>query len=108
MTIGDKIKNARLEKELLQKNLADLLTQNGRKTTNATISNWELNISEPDIDTLDLLCKILEKDANYFFDKEDISVQNVSFSSLDLSELDEVDIKNINEYIQMYKLAKIL
>ena len=97
MALGKKIRDARLSKKILQKDLAELLTLKGFKTTNATISNWELNISEPDIDTLDAICDILEKDANYFLDRK----QNVN--CLDISDLTKDEIKELLNYKDFIK-----
>lgn len=57
----DKIKAARLNKNLKQSELAKKLN-----VKNTTISNWEKGLSKPDLDTIENLCKILDVDANYF------------------------------------------
>lgn len=54
MTFGEKIKAARSAKSLKQSELADRLG-----VSNTTISNWEKNVSKPDVDTLELLCGAL-------------------------------------------------
>jgi len=41
MFLYKKIKEARLEKKLTQKDLANKLTEKGRKTSNTAIANWE-------------------------------------------------------------------
>lgn len=97
MTLGEKIREARLSKNILQKDLAEQLTLKGFKTTNATISNWELNISEPDIDTLDAICDILEKDANYFLDRKQ------KIYSLDISDLTSEELKELEQYKEFLK-----
>ncbi len=97
MSLGEKIRLARLEKKMLQKDLANFLTENGFKTTNATISNWELNISEPDMDTLDAICQILNKDANYFFEK------NKRQDSIDTSDLNDEEILELLHYKDFIK-----
>lgn len=58
---SNKFKNARLNKNLKQSELARLLN-----IKNTTISNWEKGLSKPDFDTIEKLCQILEVDANYF------------------------------------------
>ena len=97
MTLGERIREARLAKNILQKDLANLLTSKGYKTTNATISNWELNISEPDIDTLDAMCDILEKDANYFLNRQEKQ------DSLNTSDLTEEELKELERYKEFLK-----
>lgn len=91
MFLNKKIKEARLEKNLTQKEFADLLTKMGCKTSHATISNWELNISSPDVDTLQIICNALGKDGNYFFD-------------LSSNSLAEQDIKKIYGENSIYLL----
>lgn len=86
MTFGEKIRDARLDKNLTQDQLAQLfntqvdqrfpekdykefnndLKINGK----STISNWEKDISEPDIESIFILISILDIDANYLFEEE--------------------------------------
>ena len=68
MFLYKKIKEARSEKNMTQKQLAEELTKRGRKTSNTAIANWESGLNSPDVDTVQLMCEILEKDGNYFFD----------------------------------------
>ena len=70
MFLKEKIKEARLEKKMTQKQLAEELTLLGRKTSNTAIANWESGLNSPDVDTLQLICKILDKDGNYFFSQD--------------------------------------
>ena len=67
MFLYKKIKEARIEKKMTQKQLAEELTKKGRKTSNTAIANWEAGLNSPDVDTVQLICQILEKDGNYFF-----------------------------------------
>ncbi len=62
ITLGAKIRNARIKKGLTQKELAALI---GAKHT--AISNWENGINKPDADTIELLCTALNVEPNYFF-----------------------------------------
>lgn len=75
MSLGENIKNARINVKLSQVQLADNLTKKMNdigfknfKVGNTTISNWEKGISKPDIDTIFALCEILKVDANYLLD----------------------------------------
>lgn len=61
MTFGEKLKSARIESGLKQSELAKKLG-----TTGNTISNWENNVSKPDLDTLSYICGILHVTASYF------------------------------------------
>ena len=107
MFLNKKIKEARLEKNLTQKQLAELLTEAGKKTSNTAIANWESGLNSPDIDTLQIICTILEKDGNYFFDtqpKHDFHF--ASSNGIDVEGLDEEDIKEINEFVKFIKSKK--
>ena len=63
---GDKLKKARISAKLKQSDLAKILD-----TTNTTISNWENNVSKPDVDTIDYICGALNVPASYFFNTPD-------------------------------------
>ena len=51
---GNKLKKARISAKLKQSDLAKILD-----TTNTTISNWENNVSKPDVDTIEYICGAL-------------------------------------------------
>ena len=61
MTFGEKLKIARTEAGLKQAELAKQLNTSGN-----TISNWENNVSKPDLDTLSYICGILHVNASFF------------------------------------------
>jgi len=65
MTLGEKIKQARLDRKYTQKQLADLV---GAKHN--TISNWEKDQNKPSPDIIELLCGALEVPPSYFFEAE--------------------------------------
>ena len=62
MTFGDIIRNARKEKELTQKELAEMIN-----AKHNSISDWENNKSKPDIGTIELLCGVLGISPNLLF-----------------------------------------
>ncbi|QNU66759.1 helix-turn-helix transcriptional regulator [Ruminiclostridium herbifermentans] len=69
-TLGDRIREQRIKKGFTQKQLAELI---GAKHN--SISDWENNKSKPDSNTIRLLMKALEVDANSLLgydDKESI------------------------------------
>lgn len=105
---NNKIKEARTEKKMTQKQLAEELTKLGFKTSNTAIANWESGLNKPDIDTLEAICKILNKDGNYFFDiiPGVENVKHASYNGIDTEGLDENDIKEINNFIQFIKNKK--
>lgn len=59
---GERLKQARTNSGLTQSELAKIL-----KTTNTTISNWENNVSKPDVDTIEYICGALSVSPNFFF-----------------------------------------
>lgn len=85
MNLGKNIKEARIQGNLSQKQLAkeitELAKQNGYnelKFGDTAISNWERGTSKPDADTIFLLCKALNVDANYLLGwNEKIATTNV-------------------------------
>ena len=79
MFLGKKIKEARLQKGLTQKQLAEEIIKNGQKASNTTIANWESGLNNPDIDTLQAICNVLGKDGNYFFNiQPSFNIENTS------------------------------
>ncbi len=67
MTLGQKIKQKRIEKRLTQKELADKL-----HVTFQTISKWEKDENEPDVATLRELSKIFECSLDYLLSEEEL------------------------------------
>lgn len=63
VTFGEKLKQARTDKKLKQSELAKQLG-----VTNTTISNWENNISKPDLDMLSYICGALSVKVSYFLE----------------------------------------
>lgn len=105
MFLYKKIKEARIEKKMTQKQLADELTNMGRKTSNTAIANWESGLNSPDVDTVQLMCNILGKDGNYFFDTND-DFRYASYNGIDTEGLDENDIEEINRFVEFIKNKK--
>jgi len=66
MTLGSKIKKARTEANLTQKDLAEQLS-----VTFQTVSKWEGGVTEPDLATLRSLAKILGVSLEYLVSEED-------------------------------------
>ena len=60
MTFGEKLLQARKEKKLTQKQLADMI---GAKHN--SVSDWENNKNKPDPDTIELLCGVLDISPNF-------------------------------------------
>lgn len=62
-TLGNKIKEARLQKGLTQKQLALQLS-----IKNTTLNNWEQDRNKPDITYIEMLCRLLDVPPGYFFE----------------------------------------
>lgn len=60
LTFGEKIRESRKQKNLTQKQLADLIG-----AAHNSISDWENNKNKPDPDTIELLCGVLRITPNY-------------------------------------------
>lgn len=65
MTFGERLKKARKEKKLTQKELASQIG-----AAHNSISNWENDQNMPDPDTIQHLCWVLNVQPNYFFGAE--------------------------------------
>ena len=65
MTFGEKLRLARKEKKLTQKELAKIIN-----AAHNSISNWENDQNMPDPDTIQNLCWALNVQPNYFFSVE--------------------------------------
>lgn len=102
---NNKIKEARIEKNMTQKQLAEELTKLGHKTSNTAIANWESGLNKPDIDTLEAICKILDKDGNYFFDIVP-DFRHASYNGIDTTGLDEKDIAEVNSFVEYIRNKK--
>lgn len=92
MTFGDRLRKARKDKGLTQKQLADLI---GAKHN--SISDWENNKNRPDPDTIEYICSALEIPVSRLFSE---SVQNKK--SPELTEVSPRDDKNKQELLQIY------
>lgn len=64
--IGCKMKEAREQRGLTQKQLADLIG-----ASHNSISDWENNKNKPDLDTIGMICEVLDISPNYLFGKDD-------------------------------------
>jgi transcriptional regulator with XRE-family HTH domain len=104
--LNEKIKEARLEKKLTQKQLAEELTKRGKKTSNTAVANWESGLNNPDVDTLQLICEITGKDGNYFFDNKSTNFRTASYNGIDVEGLDEDEIQHLNELAEFYRSKK--
>jgi transcriptional regulator with XRE-family HTH domain len=109
MFLYKKIKEARIEKKMTQKQLAEELTQRGRKTSNTAIANWESGLNSPDVDTVQLMCQVFEKDGNYFFDTNndiDNDFRYANHNGINTDGLNEDEIEEINRFVEFIRNKK--
>jgi len=78
LTLGDKIRLARVEKRLTQQQLADLLG-----TKQKSISRYETNQVEPSISALQRIAQVLEKPISFFLEDENFSYSGRSVTNRD-------------------------
>ena len=89
MNIGDKIKNAREDMDLSQREIADMIPMN-----QSNYSKIERNLQEPSLDQLRRICQILNLDPRYLLNLD-------MYDSL--SEKDIQLLKDIKRFIEEHK-----
>ena len=92
MTFGDRLRKARKDKCLTQKQLAYLI---GAKHN--SISDWENNKNRPDPDTIEYICGALEIPVSRLFSE---SVQNKN--SPELTEVSSEDHADMHPLLKIY------
>lgn len=110
MTFGEKLKNARTHMGYKQAELAKKLG-----TTGNTISNWENNVSKPDLDTLSYICGILHVSASYFLEatlpEDEVSITELNmikkYRDLDDHGKEMVDFTLRKEWERSVQASKI-
>ncbi len=108
MNFNIKVREARLENNLTQKELAESLKKFGHKVSNTSIANWESGLNKPDIDTLSSLCKILNKKPDYFiqFDyNDDINHLISNYNKLN-SKGQQKALEAVEDYTEIKKYTK--
>lgn len=111
MTIGEYIKEKRIEKGLSQRELASVAG-----VSNAEISRIEAGLRKnpsPDVlknisFALNLLCEKLYAVAGYMEDNPTIPEPLLSSNTIDVSELTKEEIADVKKYIQFLKSKRTL
>lgn len=113
MSLGENIRNARINKKLSQQQLAELISTDEAKFGNTAISNWEKGTSKPDADTLCLLCGALDVDANYLLGWDERKATNNIKDKLkealkenDFFENEDLSEENFNKLIKFIEKNK--
>lgn len=95
MEFGEKIRKARKDKKMTQREFAELI---GAKHN--SISNWENNQNKPDPDTIEKICGVLEISPSYLFAQE----PQITFSEKEkvllanYNKLNDIGKKKLIEY----------
>lgn len=92
MNIGEKIRNAREDKDLFQSDMAKLIPMN-----QSNYSKIERNVQEPNLEQLRRICQILNLDPRYLLDLGEYEM--VSADDLKL-------LADTKEFIKSHKLDK--
>ena len=120
MTFGERLKAARIKKNLTQRQLALMIN-----AKHNSISNWETGNNKPDPNMIELLCGALEVSPNYLLGHSDaapkqnntvpgyVTMDDIDFALLDgLRELDEDDkediLKDVNRRMENKRYRELL
>ena len=113
MSLGENIRNARINKKLSQQQLAELISTKETTFGNTAISNWENGTSKPDADTICLLCGALDVDANYLLDwNEKKATKNIkdklkkALQENNFFETEELSEENFNKLMKFIEKNK--
>ena len=90
MNIGEKIRNAREDKDLSQKKIADMIPMN-----QSNYSKIERDIQEPSLEQLRRICQILNLDPRYLLNLGDMA---------SITEEDLKLLKDIKSFIKEHKV----
>ena len=77
MNVGEKIRNAREDMDMLQSDMAKLIPMN-----QSNYSKIERNVQEPSLEQLRRICQILDIDPRYLLDLGDL--ESISASDMKL------------------------
>ena len=86
MTLGQKIKKLRSDKNLTQKELADQLYVSFQ-----TVSKWESDLNEPNLSTIRQIAKLFDCSLEYLIN-EDENQLRIEKSEVPVTEIKEVPI----------------
>ena len=92
MKIGEKIRNAREDMDLSQRDMANLIPMN-----QSNYSKIERDIQEPNLEQLRRICQILNLDPRYLLQLGELS---------SVTESDIVLLKDIKKFIREHKIDK--
>jgi|YelNatPaOPRAMG01_1025707.scaffolds.fasta_scaffold81076_3 transcriptional regulator with XRE-family HTH domain len=97
MTFGERLRSIRKKRGLSLNDLAKILN-----VAPITVSRWERDQREPDLETLQKLSEILDVSIDYLLGKRNVKIAT-SLSDGDLSDLPEEAIKSIEDFIDFVR-----
>ncbi len=92
MSIGEKIRNAREDKDLSQREIADLIPMN-----QSNYSKIERDVQEPNLEQLRRICQILNLDPRFLLKLD--HYETITKTDLEL-------LRDAKEFINKYKTTK--
>lgn len=92
MIIGEKIRNAREDMDLSQREMANLIPMN-----QSNYSKIERDIQEPNLEQLRRICQILKLDPRYLLNLGDFST---------ITEFDIKLLKDTKQFLKEHKIEK--
>ena len=96
---ASRLKMLRTEKDLLQKDIANLLG-----TTDNAVGNYERGTRVPDYDSLKKLAVFFDVSIDYLLGHSDMrKIETETYHSADLSGLPEEAVKQVEDYIEFIK-----
>lgn len=101
---GERLKELRIGKNMLQKELADLL-----KVSPSTIGMYERGQRDPDTDTLRFLAEYFDVSIDYLLGRTDErkssgkGIEVKAYHNLNIDGLSEDEIKQVEDYIEFIK-----
>jgi transcriptional regulator with XRE-family HTH domain len=107
LTFGNKIKEARKAKNLTQQQLAKKIG-----ATHNSVSDWENDKNKPDLNTIELICGVLNISANYLLGTKDPAI-SLSPEATEVAkaytaaELDKQNIVRLTLGLELKKQSKI-
>lgn len=102
MTFGEKLRQARKNCRLTQKELAEAV---GAKHN--SISNWENGQNQPDAEIIRRLCHALKVEPNYFFDDAAEETSALEFALYgEVRQLTEEDKQDVLEFARFKRALR--
>ena len=95
MSVGENIKRLRKQHNLMQQDLADMLN-----ISNATVSSWEVNRTEPKMGMIERMCEIFNCEKSELIDGKSSSTdKKILDIAIKISNLTSEQRKSVLQYV---------